>query len=171
LKIQRVFLCLGIVAICALAGTVAFARAAAAQQPVLLTMMQGSWNCTYHGPKGTQTSTLTVTSQNPDWILITSKEGAYGTRPAHEGVTLLGYDNKKGQYVGFGGNTLPGGEWGVGTAKATPTATSITVLGAYPPDPSHDKTAYTFTSSSWSWTDNWTEKGKAMTGKGSCTKQ
>ncbi len=109
-------------------------------------LMQGSWSCTYHGPKGTQTSTLSVTSQNSNWVLLTSKDGAYGTTPAHESATLVGYDSKKGQYVGFGGNTLPGGDWGVGTAKAAPTATSFTVMSAYPPDPTHDKTAYTFTS-------------------------
>ncbi len=157
-------------AILALGGTSALARAAA-PQPVILTMMQGSWSCTYHGPKGTQTSALTVTSQNANWDLLTSKDGAYGTTPAHDSVTLVGYDSKKGQYVGFGGNTLPGGEWGLGTAKATPAATSFTVMNAYPPDPTHDKTTYTFTASSWSWIDTWTEKGKPMTGKGSCTKQ
>ena len=71
----------------------------------------------------------------------------------------------------FGGNTLPGGGWGLGLAKASPTATSFTVLSAYPADPTHDKTTYTFTSSTWSWIDTWTEKGKPMTGKGNCTKQ
>ncbi|HEY6327283.1 MAG TPA: hypothetical protein VIW73_12305 [Candidatus Cybelea sp.] len=158
------------VATLALGGTVALARAAE-QQPAILTMMPGSWSCTFHGPKGTQASTLTVTSQNANWVLIASKDGAYGTTPAHESVTLVGYDSKKGQYVGFGGNTLPGGGWGLGIAKASPTATSFTVLSAYPPDPTHDKTSYTFTSTSWNWTDNWTEKGKPMTGKGTCTKQ
>ena len=157
-------------AILALGGTSMLARAAA-PTPVVLTLMQGSWSCTFQGPKGTQASTLTVTSQNANWILIASKDGAYGTTPAHESANLVGYDSKKGQYVGFGGTTLPGGGWGVGIAKATPTATSFTVLSAYPPDPTHDKTTYTFTSTSWNWTDNWTEKGKPMTGHGTCTKQ
>src|SRR5579863_10046128 len=88
-------------AILALGGASALARAAA-PQPVILTMMQGSWSCTFHGPKGTQTSALTVTSQNANWDLLTSKDGAYGTTPAHDSVTLVGYDSKKSQYVGFG---------------------------------------------------------------------
>jgi hypothetical protein len=170
MSLQRIFLSLAVLVVSATAGGVGFARAAA-QQPAILTLMQGSWSCTYHGPKDTQTSTLTVTSQNSNWILITSKDGAYGTTPAHESATLVGYDSKKGQYVGFGGNTLPGGDWGVGTAKASPSATSFTVLSAYPPDPTHDKTTYTFTPTSWNWNDTWTEKGKPMTGHGTCTKQ
>jgi len=166
----RIFTYAICVAALTLGATIQTVRAAA-PQPVVLTLMQGSWSCTYQGPKGTQTSALTITSQNPNWILISSKEGAYGTTPAHDSITLLGYDSKKSQYVGFGGNTLPGADWGVGTAKASPTATSFTVIGAYPPDPTHDKTMYTFTSSTMNWTDAWTEKGKAMTGHGSCTKQ
>ena len=127
-------------------------------------MMQGTWSCTYHGPKGTQASTLTVTSQNANWVLITSKDGAYGTTPAHESATLVGYDSKKGQYVGFGGNTLPGGGWGVGIAKASPTATSFTVVSAYPPDPTHDKTTYTFTATLWNWIRQLDRKGQAHDG-------
>jgi hypothetical protein len=167
---QRVFLCLGLVVASALAGTSAIARAAA-QMPALLTILPGTWSCAYHGPKGTQTSTITFTSANSWWLQDTSKDGAYGKDPAHEGVGLLGYDNKKDEYVGMGGNTLPGGGWGIGTAKASPTATKMTFVSAYPADPTHEKTAYTFTASSVTWLDAWTEKGKAMSGRGSCTKQ
>ncbi len=167
---QRFLLSIALVVSATLAGTTTFARAAA-QTPVLLTMLPGTWNCTYHGPKGTQTSTTTFTSANASWLQDTEKDGAYGTDPAHDGVGLLGYDNKKGQYVGMGGNTLPGGGWGMGLAKASPTATKMTFTGAYPPDPTHNKTAYTFGASSIAWTDRWTQKGKAMSGHGSCTKQ
>ncbi|HVR47336.1 MAG TPA: hypothetical protein VMT95_11975 [Candidatus Binatia bacterium] len=154
----------------ALGGTIALARAAV-QQPVLLTMTPGTWSCTYHGPKGTRTSTLTITSQNANWLLILGKTGVYGTTPAHEGATLFGYDNKKDQYVAMGGNTLPGGDWGIGIAKASPTATTMTFEGGYPPDPTHDKTTYAFGASTITYNETWTEKGKAMTGHGSCAKQ
>jgi hypothetical protein len=165
-----IFLSLALAVAAAVAGTSTFARAAA-QTPALLTMLPGTWNCTYHGPKGTQTSTITFTSVNSSWLQNTEKDGAYGKDPAHEGVGLLGYDNKKDQYVGMGGNTLPGGEWGMGTAKASPTATTMTFVGAYPPDPTHETTAYVFSPTSVTWHDAWTEKGKPMTGHGSCTKQ
>ena len=154
----------------AIGSGVGLARAAA-QQPVLLTMTPGTWSCTYHGPKGTRDSTLTITSQNANWILIAGKTGAYGATPAHEGATLFGYDDKKGEYVAMGGNTLPGGGWGLGIAKASPTATTMTFAGGYPPDPTHDKTTYTFTTSTITYTEAWTEKGKAMSGHGSCRKQ
>jgi hypothetical protein len=167
---RRTFLCLALVVASTLAGTSTYARAAA-QTPALLTMLPGTWNCTFHGPKGTRTSTLTFSSANSSWLQDSSKVSAYGGNPAHEGVGLLGYDNKKDQYVGMGGNTLPGGDWGMGTAKASPTATTMTFVGAYPPDPTHETTAYTFTASSVTWHDAWTEKGKAMSGHGTCTKQ
>ena len=166
----RIFLSLALVVASTLAGTSTFARAAA-QTPALLTMLPGTWNCSYHGPKGTQTSTITFTSVNSTWLQNTSKDGAYGKDPAHQSVGLLGYDNKKDQYVGMGGNTLPGGNWGIGTAKASPSATTMTFMNNYPADPTNEKTAYTFGPTSVTWSDSWTEKGKAMTGKGSCTKQ
>jgi hypothetical protein len=170
MKFQRVFLCLALVAACAVAATTSFARAAA-QGPALLAMMPGTWSCTYRGPKGTRTSMLTITSQNSNWLLILGKDSSYGTTPAHEGVTLIGYDSKKAQYVAMGGNSLPGADWGIGTAKASPAATTMTFLGAYPADPTHDKTTYTFGSTGISWNETWTETGKTMSGHGSCTKQ
>lgn len=170
MRSQRIFLCLALIVASAVAGTSAFARAAA-QTPALFTMLPGTWSCTYHGPKGTRTSTITFSSVNSAWLQDTSKVGAYGTDPAHQGVGLLGYDTKKDQYVGMSGNTLPGGDWGVGTAKASPAATTMTFIGAYPVDPTNEKTAYTFGASSVTWNSTWTEKGKAMTGHGSCTKQ
>ncbi|MBV8498388.1 MAG: hypothetical protein JO003_03945 [Candidatus Eremiobacteraeota bacterium] len=170
MRFPRIILFAACAALFTVGGTIGFARAAA-QQPALLTMLPGSWSCTYRGPKGTRTSTLTITSQNANWLLIAGKDGAYGTTPAHEGATLFGYDNKKDQYVGMGGNTLPGGEWGIGTAKASPSATTMTFLGAYPADPTHDKTTYTFSASTITYNETWSEKGKAMSGHGSCTKQ
>jgi hypothetical protein len=167
---SRLLVCLTLVVAPALAGTSTLAHAAA-QTPALLTLLPGTWSCSYHGPKGTQTSTITFTSVNSSWLQNTSKDGAYGKNPAHESVGLLGYDNKKDQYIGMGGNTLPGGDWGIGTAKASPAATTMTFVNAYPPDPTHDKTSYTFAASSVTWVDTWTEKGKPLTGRGSCTKQ
>jgi hypothetical protein len=150
-------------------STVAHAQA---QKPALMTALPGTWNCTYQGPKGTRTSTITVTSANDNWLQTTSKTSAYGTTPAHEGLGLLGYDSKKSEYVSMGGNTLAGNDdWGLGTAKASPTATTVTFDGGYPPDPSHEKDTWAINGSSMTYTSTWTEKGKAMSGHGSCTKQ
>jgi hypothetical protein len=117
------------------------------------------------------TSTFARAAAQTPALLTMSKDGAYGKDPAHESVGLIGYDTKKGQYVAMGGNTLPGGDSGIGTAKASPSATTMTFLNAYPADPTREKSAYTFGASSVTWSDAWTEKGKAMTGHGSCTKQ
>jgi hypothetical protein len=169
MKMLRRFICLAVVLVCAttMAGTSA---RAAASSPAVLSMLVGTWNCTYVGPKGTQTSSITFTKANDLWLSDTEHDGAYGDRPAHDGAGLLGYDSKGHQYVGMGGSTLPG-DFGIGTAKASPMATTMTFVGAYPPDPTHDKTTYTFTSTKITSLDSFTEKGKAMTGHGTCTKQ
>lgn len=142
------------------------------QNAAMMTALPGTWNCTYHGPKGTRTSTLTFTAANDNWLQSTSKVTAYGTTPAHEGVGLFGYDSKKGEYVSMGGNTIAGNDqWGVGIAKASSTATTFTFDGGYPPDPTQEKDTYTLNGSTMTSSSTWTENGKAMSGKGSCTKQ
>jgi hypothetical protein len=153
----------------ALAGTGTFVRAAA-PKPALFSMLTGTWNCTYHGPKGTRTSSATFTAVNSNWLQYSGKVSAYGGTPAHESINLLGYDSKKGEYVGMGGSSLPG-DWGIGTAKASPTAMTMTFSSAYPADPTNQKTTYTFGSPTTTFTSSWTEKGKAMSAKGTCTKQ
>lgn len=162
-------LCAALIFISALTGAGTVARAAA-QQPALLSMLVGTWNCTYTSPKGKSTSSITFTSANDLWLTDTEKDSAYADRPAHTGAGMLGYDSKKDQYVGWGGTTISG-DWGVGTAKASPTATTMTFIGAYPPDPTHDSTRYVFTPTKITSTDMWTEKGKPMIGHGVCTKQ
>jgi hypothetical protein len=165
---QRGFLSVALILASALAGT-GILRAAA-QKPVYLTALVGTWNCTYTSPKGKSTSTITFTAANDLWLTSTEQDSAYADRPAHQGAGLFGYDPKKQQYIGMGGSTIPG-DWGVGVAKAAPTATTITFAGGYPPDPTHDKTTYNVNGSTITSTDTWTEKGKSMTGHGSCTKQ
>jgi hypothetical protein len=167
--VARRLLCLSVVLACVATLGSQSARAASAS-PALITMLVGTWNCTYDGPKGKQTSSVTFTKANDLWLQDTEQDGAYGDRPAHVGVGLLGYDAKGHQYVGMGGSTLPG-DFGIGTAKASPSATTMTFVGAYPPDPTHDKTTYTFTSTKITSLDMFTEKGKAQTGHGVCTKQ
>ncbi len=167
MNLQRAVFIVAVFAWC-LNGASTPARAAAAK-PALLSMAVGTWNCTYVGPKGKSTSTITFTSANDLWLTDTEQDSAYGDRPAHTGAGMLGYDPKKQQYVGMGASTIPG-DWGIGTAKASPAATSMTFIGAYPPDPTHDATAYHFTPTKITSTDTWTEKGKTMTGHGTCTK-
>ena len=142
----------------------------AAAKPQLLSTLVGTWNCSYTGPKGTLTSSITFTSLNDMWLQDTEKDGKYGDRPAHAGFGYFGYDAKKHQYVSMGGSSLPG-DYGIGTADAAPDAMVMTFVGAYPADPTHDKTVYHFTSNKVTSIDTWTKNGKSMTGNGSCTKQ
>lgn len=142
---------------------------AAAQRPALLTTVLGTWNCTYQSAKGKQTSTITFTRLNDLWVQGISHNGAYAGRPANDGVTLIGYDAKKNQYIAMGASTMPG-DYGIGTASASPSSMRMTFSGAYPADPTHDKTTYVFSGNKMTSMDAWTEKGKAMTGHGTCTK-
>lgn len=167
MKLQRALFLLA-ACLCCLNCTVTTA-VAAAPKPVVLGMLVGTWNCTYVGPKGKETSTITFANANGLWLTDTEQDGAYGDRPAHSGTGMLGYDSKKQQYVGMGGSTLPG-DYGIGTAKASPTATSMTFVSAYPADPTHDTTAYHFMPTQITSVDTWTEKGKKMTAHSTCTK-
>jgi hypothetical protein len=170
-KLQRLSLSVLIAAIVALIATGASVRAAT-PAPALFTLLPGTWNCTFQGPKGTQITTPTFTASINNWVSETGKVGAYGNTAAHEDTSIFSYDSKKGEYVSMGGSSVAGGDdWGVGTAKASPTATTMTFVNAYPADPTHEKDVYSFSASKVSWTSTWTEKGKVMTGHGSCTKQ
>lgn len=168
MAIFRRMLALTAVLACAAAASTHAANAAM-QKPALLTTVLGTWNCTYTGPKGKQTSSITFTKLNDLWVQGVGHNGAYAGRPANDGVTLIGYDAKKKQYVAMGGSTLPG-DYGVGTASASPAALDMTFAGAYPADPTHDKTTYHFAGNKMTSTDTWTEKGKNMTGHSTCTK-
>lgn len=161
----------GAVSVLLLGASVAFAYAAN-EKPYLMTDLVGTWNCTYDGPKGHQTSTITITAIDgaDNWVQYTSKDGKYGDRPAHTSFGLIGYDPKKKQYISMGGTSLPA-DYGIGHAPASATAKSMTFVGDYPADPTHDKTTYQVGDTKMSSADSWTEKGKAMTAKGSCTKQ
>jgi hypothetical protein len=167
MNLQRSVLILAIFAWC-LNGSARPAQAVAVK-PAVLSMLVGTWNCSNVGPKGKSTSSITFTTANDLWLTDTEQDGAYGDRPAHKGTGMFGYDSKKQQYVGMGGSTIPG-DWGAGTAKASPTATSMTFVGVYPPNPTHDRTAFQFTTTKISSTDTWTEKGKTMTAHATCTK-
>ncbi len=101
LAFQR-FLCLGTV-LAFMAGGVARAAQSSASQPAVLASIVGTWNCTYHGPKGTMKSTIAFTCVNDLWDQGISKEPAYAGRPANDGIVLVGYDSKKHQYVSFSG--------------------------------------------------------------------
>lgn len=148
----------------------AFANAAVEKHttPVLFSTLAGAWSCTSHGPNGTRTSTTTWTRLDNGWFQESTKRSATAKTPASTEAGLLGYDSKKQEYVSMGGSST--GDWGLGTAKASPTATTFTFAGGYPPDPTHEKDTYHLSGNSMNWTSVWTEKGKTMTSKGSCTK-
>ena len=160
------------VALVAALGTIGALRpaSAAAAMPAALSTLVGSWNCTYTGPKGSSHSTYTITKVSDLWVEGTGEEGAYGDRAAHKSFFLIGYDPKKHMYVSMGGDTLAG-DYGTSTAPASATAMKMTYVNSYPADPTHEKDVWTYTPTTISIASAWTEKGKAMTGKSSCTKQ
>lgn len=161
---------IGVASLLLALGAGTYGAHAAATKPVLLPILVGTWNCTYTGPKGTSTSTITFTAVNDLWVQDTEKDSAYGDRPAHTGFGAVGYDPKKHQYIGWGASTIPG-DYGVGVADASPAAMSMTFTGAYPADPTHDKTTYHFSATKMTSVDTFMEKGSSKTGHGSCTKQ
>jgi hypothetical protein len=154
-----------------LVGAAAARPASAAMaMPAALSALVGNWSCSYTGPKGTSHSTYSISKISDLWLQGTGDEGAYSDRPAHKSFFLIGYDPKKHMYVSMGGDTIAG-DYGTSTANASPTAMTMTYVNTYPADPTHEKDAWTYTTSSISIASTWTEKGKMMTGKSSCTKQ
>ncbi len=119
----------------------AHAAAGSASSPVLFANIAGTWSCTAHGPKGTRTSTTTWTRLADGWFQGVGKHSAVGNMPAGTSASLLGYDSKNQEYVSMGGSSTAG-DWGVGVAKASPSASTFTFDGAYPPDPTHEKSTY-----------------------------
>lgn len=143
---------------------------AAMAMPSALAALVGSWNCSYTGPKGTSHSTYTISKVSDLWVQGTGDEGAYGDRPAHKSFFMIGYDPKKHTYVSMGGDTLAG-DYGISTANAGASAMKMTYVNSYPADPTHEKDVWTYTPTTVAIASAWTEKGKAMSSKGSCTKQ
>jgi len=160
------------VALAAALGTVGAVRpvSAAAAMPAALSTLVGHWNCSYSGPKGSSHSNYTITKISDLWVEGVGQESAYGDRPTHKSFFLIGYDPKKHMYVSMGGDTLAG-DYGTSTAPASMTAMKMTYVNSYPADPTHEKDVWTYTPTTISIASAWTEKGKAMTGQGSCTKQ
>jgi len=157
-----------------LAASLGFAASAgpagaAMATPAALGTLVGSWSCSYTGPKGTSHSTYTITKISDLWVEGSGDEGAYGDRPAHKSFFMIGYDPKKQMYVSMGGDTIAG-DYGISTAKAAPSAMRMTYVNSYPADPTNEKDVWTYTPTSIAIASSWTEKGKNMTSKGSCTK-
>jgi hypothetical protein len=144
--------------------------AAAMQTPASLQALVGSWSCTYTGPKGTAKSTYTISRVGDLWVEGSGHTGAYPGRPANTSFFMIGYDPKKQMYVSMGGSTIAG-DYGISTASAGPNAMTMTYVNNYPADPTHEKDVWNFSTSTLSIASTWTEKGKAMSSKGSCTKQ
>lgn len=151
-------------------GVTASLGHAAAAKPAFMTALVGTWSCTYDGPKGRQSSTMTFTAMNDAWLKETEKDGAYGKDPAHGGFASMTYDTKKHQYVYMGGTTLAN-DYGTSTADASPAATSITFVAAYPADPTHGRNVITLNGNTITSHSTWTEKGKQLSGHSTCTKQ
>ena len=154
----------------ALGATVGLGKAAPATKPALLPVLIGTWSCTYTGPKGKQTSSVTFTRLNDAWIQGIGKNGAYGKDPANASVDVIGYDAKKQQYIDMSGNTMSHDNYGISHAAASATALTMTWVGYFPTDPSNGKTLYHFAPTKFTSHSTWTEKGKAMSGDGVCTK-
>ena len=143
---------------------------AAAGLPPALSALVGNWNCTYTGPKGTSKSTYTISKINDLWIGGTGDTSAYPGRPANKSFFSFGYDPKKHVFITLGGSSIPG-DYGASTADAAEGAMTMTYTASWPADPSHDRDVWHFTQSGITIASSWTEKGKTMSGKGSCTKQ
>jgi len=169
MKLSRFLFGVALVAALAAAGAVRPAGAAAAM-PAALSTLVGSWACTYTGPKGSSHSSYTITKISDLWVEGVGQESAYGDRPTHKSFFLIGYDPKKHMYVSMGGDTLAG-DYGTSTAPASMTAMTMTYVNSYPADPTHEKDVWTYTPTTIAIASSWTEKGKNMTGKSSCTKQ
>jgi hypothetical protein len=164
---RRLQICVLAIALTGLA--VSGPAAAAMQTPASLQALVGSWSCTYTGPKGTSKSTYTITRANDLWDQGSGHTSASPGRPANDSTFMFGYDSKKHLFVSLGADSLAG-DYGISTAPGAASAMTMTYVNNYPADPTHEKDVWTITSTSLTIASTWTEKGKAMTGKGSCTK-
>jgi Protein of unknown function (DUF1579) len=169
MTLSRLFFGAAFVAVLAIGAASAPVNAAMAMPSALATLV-GNWTCTYTGPKGTSRGTYTITKISDLWVQGSGDESASGDRPAHKTFFMIGYDPKKHMYVSMGGDTIAG-DYGTSTAGATPAAMKMTYVNVFPPDPSHEKDVWTYAPTTITIASSWTEKGKAMTAKGNCTKQ
>ncbi|MFY9860349.1 MAG: hypothetical protein WBD57_03515 [Candidatus Cybelea sp.] len=143
---------------------------AAAELPPALSALVGNWNCTYTGPKGTSKSTYAISKLNDLWIDGTGDTSASLGRPANKSFFSFGYDPKKHVFITLGGSSIAG-DYGASTAYAAEGAMTMTYTASWPADPSHERDVWHITPSAITIASSWTEKGKPMSGKGSCTKQ
>lgn len=139
------------------------------QTPASLLVLAGSWSCTHTDPKGTSKSTYTITRSSDLWVQGSGHSSAIPGRPANDSFFAIGYDPKKHIFVNMGGGTIAG-DYGIATAPGEASAMIMTYTNNYPPDPTHEKDVWSYTSTTLTIASSWTEKGKAMTAKGSCTK-
>jgi hypothetical protein len=143
---------------------------AAMQTPASLQALVGNWSCSYAGPKGTTKSTYTIARAGDLWVQGSGHSSAIPGRPANTSFFFIGYDPKKHMFVQMGGSTIAG-DYGISTAPGAAGAMSMTYVNDYPPDPTHEKDVWTYTSAGLTIASTWTVKGKTMSGKGSCTKR
>jgi hypothetical protein len=141
----------------------------AMQTPASLQVLVRSWSCTNTGPKGTSKSTYTITRSSDLWVQGTGHSSAISGRPANNSFFAIGYDPQKHIFVNMGGGTIAG-DYGISTAPGAASAMTMTNTSNYPPDPTHEKDVWSYTSTTLAIASSWTEKGNAMTSKGSCTK-
>jgi hypothetical protein len=139
------------------------------ETPASLQALVGSWACTYAGPKGTSKSTYTITRAGDLWVQGSGHTSAVPGRPANDSFFMIGYDPKKHVFVSMGGSTIAG-DYGISTAPGAASAMTMTYVNNYPADPTHEKDWWSISSTGLTIASTWTEKGKAMTGKGSCAK-
>ena len=165
----RVQICVLAVAI-GLAGLAVSGPATAAMQtPAALQALVGNWTCSYSGPKGTTKLTYSIARAGDLWVQGSGHIDASAGSPAHTSFFMIGYDPKKHTFVNMGASTMAG-DYGISTAPAAASAMTMTYVNNYPPDATHEKDVWSYTSTGLTIASTWTEKGKAMAGKGTCTK-
>jgi hypothetical protein len=157
------------VSVASMAASLQSASAAGGLPPALSALV-GTWSCTYTGPKGSSKSTYTISKLDDLWIGGTGETGASAGRPANKSFFSFGYDPKKHVFVTLGGSSIAG-DYGASTAHAAETAMTMTYTASWPADPTREHDVWHVTPSGITIASSWAEKGKAMSGKGSCTKQ
>jgi hypothetical protein len=166
LRVQVCFLAIAVGLGCLAASRPAVG---AVQTSASLQALVGSWSCTYTGPKGTSKSTYTITRSGDLWVQGSGHTSASPGRPANDSFFAIGYDPKKHLFVNMGASTVAS-DYGISTAPGAASAMTMTYANNYPADATHERDVWSYSSTGLTISSTWTEKGKTMSGKGSCTK-
>jgi hypothetical protein len=165
----RTQICVLAIAAGVVALSVSRPAAAAMQPPASLQALVGNWACAYTGPKGTTKSTYSIARAGDLWVQGSGHIDASPGSPAHTSFFIIGYDPKKHLFVNMGASTMAG-DYGISTAPGAASAMTMTYVNNYPADATHEKDVWSYNSTGLTIASTWTEKGKPMSAKGTCTK-